>query len=130
MAVGYVRACGTPEVSFEIERTEGLSYQMYNDTDISVYGCISDVVWDVYDGTDTSAEPILSVKAWEPILTFPEDGEYTVVAHVGGIGGTGAATLSIDTTESTGGCSSLGLLGGGSLSLLFATMGLIRRRES
>jgi hypothetical protein len=128
--VGYVRACGIPEVSFEVEKIEGYSFQMYNDTDISVYGCVSDVLWEVYSGSGVSGDPIASYKAWEPIVTVPDDGTYTIVAHVGGIGGTGAAEYVLDTTSVGGGCSSLGVLGGGSFALMLASLGLVRRRQS
>ena len=127
---GYVRACGIPEAEFAVEPLEGLTYTFLNETNISVYGCIFDIQWDVFAGSSASGEPIASVSAWEPEFTFDEPGEYTVVLNVGGPAGTGAATLSFDVRRTAAACSATGALGATS-SVLIALTGLvgIRRRR-
>src|SRR5690606_9026827 len=74
--VGYVRACGLPDVAFTYEHVDGLTYQMRNESDVSVFGCIQDIEWQVYAGSGVSGAPIaeLSRKAWEPQITFPDAG--------------------------------------------------------
>ncbi|MBX2797211.1 MAG: matrixin family metalloprotease [Myxococcales bacterium] len=119
--VGYVRACDVPAAVFELEQVDALSYQTRNDSDVSVYGCISDIQWDVFAGDDTSGERIGDpIKAWEPILEFPEAGTYTVVMSLGGIAGTGGAKVTLEvgdraasgcrTVPTTGGMLAVGLL--------------------
>ncbi len=131
--VGFVRACGVPEVAFSVEHVDGLQYRMLNDTDVSVYGCIQDIVWNVYKGANTSGQPIesLTVKAWEPVIEFPEEGQYTVVANIGGPAGTGAAKLTFEAKKRRGegrGCDTAGLGGTGLLALGLALLGVRRRR--
>ncbi len=132
--VGYVRACDVPEVEFEAEPNGGLAYQFLNNSDISVYGCIQDIEWLVYAGTSTDGDTIVPpIKAWEPVVEFPEPGQYTVVTHIGGFAGTGSATLTFDVsrTANNGGCgcnagaSGVGLGG----VLLLGLIGLVRRRS-
>lgn len=131
--VGYVRACGTPEPAFEVVHDDGLGYQMLNDSDVSVYGCISNIQWQVFEGEDTSGEPIIdSITAWEPIIEFPEEGVYTVVMNLGGIGGTGGSKLTFEAKNQRGegsGCATGGATG--SLAGIALAMGLlaVRRRR-
>lgn len=102
----YVLVCGDPEPSegfgglFTYEPLDGFIYQMVNQTDTSVYGCVDQIVWEVYDGD----ELIQSVSAWSPKIEFPGEGNYKVLMNVGGPGGVSAAELSIDVTEQTTGC--------------------------
>ncbi len=132
--VGYVRACGIPDVAFGVEHIDGRQYQMLNQTDVSVYGCIQDIVWNVFKGGNNSGEPIegMTVKAWEPIFDFPEDGEYTVVANIGGAAGTGAAKLTFDVKNRRGTGRSCNTAGGpagvGFLVLALGLLGIRRRR--
>jgi len=131
--VGYVRACGEPEPSFTAVHEDGLGYQMLNDSDVSVYGCISNIQWQVFEGEDTTGDPIIdSITAWEPIIEFPEEGIYTVVMNLGGIGGTGGAKLTFEAKNQRGegsGCATGGVTG--SLAGLALAMGLlaVRRRR-
>ena len=131
--VGYVRACGVPDAAFVVDHVDGLKYQMLNDSDVSVYGCISDIVWEVYKGTDTGGEPISTAKAWEPIIDFPEEGEYTVVLNLGGIAGTGAASATFEAKNHRGegyGCSTVGASAGmASLLMFLVSAGWLRARR-
>jgi hypothetical protein len=136
--VGYVRACGLPDVGFTFEHSDGLTYQMYNETDVSVYGCIQDIQWEVYRGSgndfsDKNCIDDLTVKVWEPLLTFPSEGTYTVVANIGGPAGTAAASMTFDATSKRGdgyGCSSVGSMGAlGVTGTLAVMLTLFRRRQ-
>lgn len=103
--VGFVRACGVPEPEFAVEHVDGLAYQMLNDTDVSVYGCYSNIEWQVYKGDKVDAGQMveeLTYSGWDPTITFPEDGTYTVVLNLGGPGGTGAAMTTFDVKEHRG----------------------------
>lgn len=125
---GYVRACDIPDAAFTVEQVDGLQWRMVNQTDVSTFGCISNIQWDIYD---SSGDLVETVEAWEPVIDFPSGGTYDIVLNVGGIAGTGAAELTANIRRSSGGnCSStaapasLGFLGLG-LGLL-----LVRRRRS
>jgi len=103
--VGFVRACATPAPEFEINHVDGLSYQMRNDTDVSVYGCYSNIEWQVYSGETVSPDallPDLTYAGWEPKINFPDEGTYTVVLNIGGPGGTGAAKATFDARDRRG----------------------------
>lgn len=129
--VGYVRACDVPEASFEVDHVDGLKYRMLNESDVSVYGCISDIQWEVYAGDKASGEPIMPpIKAWEPTIEFPDNGTYTVVMNLGGIAGTGAAKVVFDAKNRAGegyGCSTTGTGAGATLAL--GALGLLIRRR-
>lgn len=126
----YVLVCGEPEPSpdfgglFTYEPVEGLVYQMVNQTDTSVYGCIDQIQWEVYDGD----ELIQTVNAWSPKIEFPSEGTYTVLLNVGGPGGVSAAELSIEVTEVTEGCATAPA-GAGLAGILLALGAAFRRRE-
>lgn len=100
--VGYVRACGVPEAAFEVEQVDGLRYEFLNDSDVSIYGCLSDIQWDIFQGETATGEPFDTVSAWEPTYEFPEPGTYTVVLSLGGIGGAGGASATFDVSRSGG----------------------------
>jgi hypothetical protein len=130
--VGYVRACDIPEPVFSYEHVNGLQYQLLNDTDVSVYGCIYDIEWDVYKAG--GSEPIAELKAWEPKFEFPENGEYRVVLNIGGPAGTGASELTFEVKdrvgEGYGACNTAGT--GAGLGVILSALGLLitRRRRS
>lgn len=128
---GYVRACATPEPVFEIRHEDGLTYNLRNETDLSVYGCIYEIQWDIFDSAGTL---VSSINSWEPEFTFPEVGDYRVVLNIGGPGGTGAAELNISAknqrASTFGSCSSTGTSGSlGGLAFL-GLLALRRRRSS
>jgi hypothetical protein len=104
--VSYVRSCDVPSASSSYSHVDGLTYQLMNETDVSVYGCIYNIQWDVFK--EGSSDPIASLQAWEPQFTFPEEGNYKVVLNVGGPAGIGAAEISIEAKdrrgEGYGGC--------------------------
>ena len=133
--VGFVTVCDVPEPVFTSDHYDGLQYQMTNRTDVSVFGCISDIQWEVYKGSKASGTPIDVKKAWEPLFEFPEEGQYTVIVNIGGIGGTGASSITIDAKDRRGqrrGCDSVGSAGVfGSASFLVVGFGLLglRRRQ-
>lgn len=128
----YVRACGVPEPVFEVHHINGLTYDLRNDTDLSVYGCIYEVQWDVFDA---NGDLVVSIPSWEPQVTFPEAGDYRVVLNVGGPAGTGAAEMSFRARNKTGegyGCATPGVAGGTGafgLGLVAAAGVLVRRRR-
>ena len=126
--IGYVRACDVPVPEFTYSHVNGLSYQLLNDTNVSVYGCIYDIEWDIFEAG--ASEPVARLKAWEPEYTFETDGEYRVVLNIGGPAGTGAAELTIDVRNSRGegyGCSTAGF-GASALGLVGIAL-LVRRRR-
>ncbi|MBX2797210.1 MAG: PKD domain-containing protein [Myxococcales bacterium] len=130
--VGYVRACDIPTASFQVEQVDGRLYQMLNDSDVSVFGCISDIQWDVFAGNG-EGEPIMDpIKAWEPIIDFPEAGTYTVVMSLGGIAGTGGAKATFEVRNRGGSSTSCDTTGpaGGALALVVLASMLGRRRRS
>ena len=127
--IGYVRACGVPEPEFLIDHEDGMTYVLRNETDVSVYGCIYEIQWDIYKGS----ELIDSINAWEPTITFESEGEYQVVLNIGGPAGTGAAEATVDAYDHRGegyGCSTVGGVGGlGGLALVLGALGMRRRRD-
>lgn len=148
--LGFVTACDPPRPAdgatgiFSIEHEDGLQYRTINHTDVSVYGCIDTIGWQVYKGSGASAitEANLvdldgngegdTLGAWSPNITFPAEGSYTVVLNVGGPGGLEAGFLTVEVVDvpaegsgcATGGGAGLGLGG----LLLAAAAGLRRRR--
>lgn len=128
--VAYVRACAVPEPEFVLNHNNGLTYELRNETDVSVYGCIYDIQWDIYDSGGTLLD---SLTAWEPKYEFPEEGTYRIVLNVGGPAGTGAAEIEFEARdyagEGYGGCNTAGLGGGLGLAFLgLGALGLRRRR--
>ena len=106
-----------------------LIYQMINQADTSVYGCIDRVSWDVFDAG--SGELIKSVSAWSPKIEFPEEGSYRVVLNLGGPGGIYAEELTIDAKMQTvQSCSSTNAQSSMWLMLLGLLPVAIRRRIS
>ena len=127
--------CDVPIPAFEVEHYDGLSYTMINNTDVSVFGCIDGIQWDVYKGGSVSGEPIISVGAWGPRIELPEEGKYTIQLTAQGPAGEDTFEHTFDAEdkrgEVTGGCSSLGGsagFGAGALALL-GLVALGRRRD-
>ncbi len=132
--VGYVRACDVPQASFEVEQLEGLRYQFLNDSDVSVFGCISDIQWDVFVGDSPSGERLGDpISAWEPEIEFPEPGTYHVVLSLGGIAGTGGAAATFEVRRRGGSQAGFGCTTGtaptGALALGLGLVGLFARRR-
>jgi V8-like Glu-specific endopeptidase/PKD repeat protein len=131
--IGYVRACGVPDAAFSWEGVRGRTFDLVNRTDISVYGCIFNVQWDIYAGSEATGEPLDTVVAWAPQYTFDEPGTYTVVLNVGGLAGTGAAMAQIEVKSGNNvdrtACSQAGGAGMGTLLTGLFLMGW-RRREN
>jgi hypothetical protein len=101
-----------PEPEFTIEHVDGLTYALRNESDVSVYGCIYEIQWDVFQG-DTI---ISSLNAWEPQITFPSEGDFKIVLNLGGPAGTGAAALTVTAEDYAGegyGCNAVGGAVGG-----------------
>jgi V8-like Glu-specific endopeptidase/PKD repeat protein len=130
--VSYVRSCGVPDVAFSWEAVRGRTFDLINRTDLSVYGCIFNVQWEIYKGEGISGEPFETVSAWAPQVTFDEPGMYTVVLNVGGLAGTGAAVATFEVeagnNAETGTCSQVGGGATGALLALLPLLGLRRRR--
>jgi hypothetical protein len=127
--VSHVRACDMPDVGFSYEVVDGNTVQFFNETDLRTWGCIFDVQWDIFQGTDTSGEPYATLNAWEPEFVFEEKGEYTIVLNVGGLAGTSAAQLTLTAGAGAGGCSHLGFGGGAGLAGASLLLLALRRRR-
>ena len=129
----YVLVCGAPEPGlgftglFSYEPYENLIYQMINQADTSVYGCIDTVQWDVFQGDSL----IQSINAWSPKIEFPEEGTYRVVLNAAGPGGLTAHEATIEVTDQgTGGCSTAAKgAGTGLAGLLIGFAAALRRRR-
>lgn len=112
-----VLACEVPQPGadaaglFTFEWVEENIYQMVNEADLSVYGCIDKVQWDVFKGD----ELVQSVSAWSPKIDFGEPGDYEVVLNLAGPGGIAAESLVVAVGDESKGCSavpaSAGLIG-------------------
>ena len=134
----YVLVCGEPEPAdgfgglFTYDHFDGLVYQMYNQTDVSVYGCVDQVQWEVYKGGFVSGEPVQVIGAWSPKIEFEAEGKYTIVLNVGGPGGVSAGELTIDVTDQRGeqsrGCSTVPAMGG-VFGMLIGLGAAVRRRR-
>jgi len=133
--LAFVTVCDTPTPAegfngmFTYEPVEDYVYQMVNQVDTSVYGCIERIRWDVFKGN--SDEPIKTISAWSPKIDFEEAGDYRVVLYVGAPGDLVAAEeLLIKVSETkTSGCSTTPATGGLAGILLGLVGLLIRRRD-
>jgi PKD repeat protein len=113
----FVTVCEAPHMAegfkgmFSYEPVEGLVYQMVNQVDTSVYGCIERIRWDVFeDGNDI---PLQSVSAWSPKIEFPSEGKYRVVLNIGAPGDLfSAEEITIEVEETSAGCSTAPAAGG------------------
>lgn len=149
--LGFVTACAPPAPAegaqglFTMRHEDGLRWTTINHTDVTVYGCVDTIAWQVYKGSGESAitaENLVdldgdgegdSLGAWNPDITFPAEGTYTVVVNVGGPGGMEAGFLTVDVEDvpaEGSGCATGGTTAGLGLGglLLAAAAGLRRRR--
>lgn len=150
--LGYVLSCEPPKPEegsagfFEVSHLDGLTYQTINHSDVSVYGCVDTIDWQVYNGSsaaDIKPENLVDFNgddnggtdlgAWSPKITFPSEGSYVVVMNVGGPGGLDASYLVVDATSATGGgCSTApaGSAAGAGVLLLAGLATALRRRSA
>jgi MYXO-CTERM domain-containing protein len=105
----YVVACGEPvpgldsegetfDSLFTIEHYDGLVYQLINQTDTSVYGCIESINWKVMKGDEVLSES----SAWAPKVEFPSEGKYTILLEIGGPGGVVTEELDVTAEDKVG----------------------------
>ncbi|MFK7927574.1 MAG: MYXO-CTERM sorting domain-containing protein, partial [Myxococcota bacterium] len=126
---GYMTACDVPEVSFAAEQVDGLTWQLKNRTDVSTYGCLTNLSWEIYDESGALVE---TLKTWEPEVDFPAVGTYRVVLNVGGYAGVVAEELTIEAKRGvSANCSSVGGTAGfGLFGLVLLAAGMRRRRDA
>jgi hypothetical protein len=126
----YVRVCDLPEVGFAVEQTGPRRIKFDNRTDLTSYGCVYAVQWDIFEGDTASGEPVQSVVAWAPEVELDNAGTYTAQLHVGGLAGTTASELTFRVANSRSdgrGCATGNGLGG--LGLVLAGLLAVRRRR-
>jgi len=139
-ALAYVVACEPPKPEdgadgfFTISHSDGLTYQTSNRTDVTVYGCIDTIEWQVYKGTgegDITGEPLQRIGAWSPKISFPEAGSYVVVMNVGGPGGLDAGYVVVDAQDvpSEGEGCAVAPIGGSAAGLVLAGLVAGLRRK-
>jgi hypothetical protein len=141
----YVVACGEPipgldsdgerfDNLFTIDHYDGLVYQLINQTDTSVYGCIESIDWTVMKGDEVVSES----SAWSPKVEFPSEGDYTILLEIGGPGGVVTETLDVTAEDQVGeefkngACATAPGRGGspfGTLALSALAFGLAARRR-
>lgn len=123
-----VTICGVPEPTFTMEPVGDLKWRVLHEAAFVDTTCLQNLRWDVYRGTDRDGSLVFSSTHWAPTIPFPEPGDYTVVLHVGGPGGTGAAATTLQVSPGSplhcGGTSSAYT----SFSALFP-LALLRRRR-
>lgn len=132
--LAYVTVCEEPQPAQDFdgmftyaETDEALVYQMVNQVDTTVYGCIERIQWDVYE--DGAKQPFQSISAWSPKIAFPEAGDYRVVLNVGAPGELYSAHELLITVEETGGGCATAPAKGGFAGLLIGLAGLLIRRR-
>jgi hypothetical protein len=130
--LAFVTVCEPPAPAedldglFTYEDVDGTLFQMINQVDTSVYGCIERIRWDVFKvGEDT---PMQSISAWSPKIDFKEAGEYRVVLNVGAPGDLFSAEELLIKVDDAGGCSTAPAFGG-LVGLLLGLFGLLYRRR-
>jgi hypothetical protein len=133
--VGYVRACAAPDVAFGFNHIGGLDYRIENRTDVSVYGCVRDIWWNVYKGRTTKGRLLEGpIHTWEPSITVPEEGEYTIEVTVEAIGGVATITRGLQADGGIGdgyqrACAHVTPLSAGSLAAWLVMFASLRRRQ-
>jgi uncharacterized protein (TIGR03382 family) len=146
--LGMVTACSLPapiagnDGFFQMQEVDGLRWKTLNFTDMSVYGCVDQIIWQVYEGDTVDASKLVdmngngevddNIGAWAPEFQFPKAGTYTVVANIGGPAGTQAGKLTVEVSESSsgGGCSTAPVAASFGGLLLAGLAGLLRRRRA
>jgi uncharacterized protein (TIGR03382 family) len=112
-----------------VPNAEGIVYQMVNETDVSTYGCVDEIAWNVYD--EQGGELLQTIGAWSPKIRFEAEGNYWVELDIGGPAGSALAGLRIEASDvSSGGCSTTGKNSAGFAGLLVAFAAMLRRRRS
>ncbi|HCH66107.1 MAG TPA: hypothetical protein DFR83_25110 [Deltaproteobacteria bacterium] len=135
-----ILVCGDPEPApgfdglFTFFHYDSLDYQLVNQLDTSVYGCVETILWRVFKGGSASGEPIQEHFAWAPKLRFPSEGTYTVEIQASGPSGrVVSATLKVEAEdkrgEATKACSAVGMGATGLASLLAFGFAAARRRD-
>lgn len=106
----HVNACDIPQASFEATPEDGLQVDLRNTTSLRAHNCVSNALWEVYEGAEATGEPVISLSGWQPEIDLEEygAGTYTIVLDVGGLAGTGAAMATLEVGRGTG-CSTGGL---------------------
>ncbi|MFK7928206.1 MAG: MYXO-CTERM sorting domain-containing protein, partial [Myxococcota bacterium] len=94
--LNYFRVCADPEPSFRVERDVGLRFVLVNDSDVSTYGCHSNIRWEIFDEEGAAVE---SLTVWEPQVELPEDGRYRIVLTLSGPAGSTSEEMWFDTTD-------------------------------
>jgi hypothetical protein len=126
----FAVVCGEPDAKFFVESVDTNELRFVNQTEYFSEACVSGIQWDIYQGNSATGEPIDSIVSWSPTYQFPDGGNYTVVLNVGGIGGTGAASLVVNVGKLS---SSSGCATGGTAPVSGAAAGLLllalRRRS-
>ena len=129
----FALVCDAPTPSFDVVHFDGLVYQAVNTTDVSTYGCVDGILWEVYEGGSASGEPIATIGAWSPKIDFSDFGEgtYTVVLTAQGPASDGEqATATIDVVDARGAFRGCGTTGAAGLGAALFMMGAIRRRRA
>jgi len=124
--------CDLPRPGFEVAHYDGLTYQIVNQTEVTTYGCVDGIQWEIFKGA-ASGEPIQSLEAWSPKIEFPGEGEYTVRLTAQGPAGEEVHEAKVTAEDKKGdvtgrSCST----GGGAAGFGAALMALalvIRRRD-
>ena len=135
-----ILVCGDPEPApgfdglFTYYHYDSLDYQLVNQVDTSVYGCVEEILWKVYKGGSASGEPIQELFAWAPKLRFPSEGQYTVVMEASGPSErlvTASLTIEAEDKrgEATKACSAVGMGATGVASFLALGLAVARRRD-
>lgn len=112
--VGYILTCTAPSPEegadgfFQMVPTSGLTWKTVNHTDMSTYGCVDTIQWEVYEGSDVDPDKLVDfdgdgdgdpIGAWSPLIEFPKAGTYTVLLNLGGPGGLAAGKLTVNVTD-------------------------------
>ncbi|MED5374725.1 MAG: PKD domain-containing protein [Myxococcota bacterium] len=120
----HVLVCEEPIPDFDLQHDDGLTYQLVNATDVSTYGCVDGLIWEIFQGNSADGEPIDTFSAWSPKVEFDAEGTYTIRLTAQGPAGESSIDNTFEVEELRGegaGCSSTGSNPQG---LLFGLAGL------
>ena len=125
--VGAVLACEVPVPSFSYANLGDLRVGLENTSPLGAFGCITGFDWWV-DGDEDAAQ-----SSYEPTMSFPEPGTYTVTLRASGPGGSAEYSADIEVTQAPdeGGCdcSASGRSPASALGLLLGLVALGWRRR-